>query len=539
MSSDSNIEWTDATWNPSTGCTKISEGCKHCYAAPMARRIQASEQARLDKLATRHKAALDARDGKQELHLAEQMAELLESRLYGAGFGFTEHSDNLDLMLAPLRWRKPRRVFTCSMSDLFHEQATDWHLACCWAVMAACPQHSFQVLTKRPHRMAAFLALLATPQGRTLRSRAVEWLLGKPEMDAACARTRKPDQASIIDRLVLLFGDPDNARPAEVPVLPNVWLGTSVENQAVTKDGWHPQAMKDGSVVPGRIDALLDCPAVVRFLSCEPLLGPLDLSAWVKPTLPVPLDECPESWDEFIWPDWVPRELIESILNFWSADQGRGPRAYLNSWKQQGAPPAGLKMKGRDIGDEWNTGRYWFCWNNCGRLIDNGGKANFCSHGTGGLFNYDPGYYQPIHWVIAGGESGHQARPCHPDWVRSLRDQCQAAGVAFFFKQWGEWIHGSQVQPVDGNPENWQAGQLIHWKPSDLVTIAPKQQGHLSCRFITQAGHSLGGGDPGYGGSMPSDEDMPRCVAMHRVGRKKAGRLLDGVEHSEYPEVQA
>lgn len=165
MGDKSGIEWTDATWNPVTGCTKVSAGCDHCYAEILAFRLQKMGQ---DK--------------------------------YRNGFEVTLHPQALAI---PLKWRAPRRVFVNSMSDLFHARVPGDFVAQVWDVMARCPQHTFQVLTKRPERMARWTA--------------------------------------------------------EHPAPPNVWLGTSVE---------------DGRVIR-RIDRLRESRADVRFLSCEPLIGPL------------------------------------------------------------------------------------------------------------------------------------------------------------------------------------------------------------------------------------------------------------------------
>lgn len=164
------IEWTQSTWNPVTGCTKVSPGCDHCYA------------------------------------------ERVTERWYGKG-SFEQvqlHPDRLD---KPLHWRKPRKVFVNSMSDLFHDAVPDEFIADVWHVMAQTPQHTYQVLTKRHARMRAWVA-------------------------AWCSH-------------------PNWRMP-----LPNVWLGVSVEDQ------------KWAGI---RIPALLNTPAAVRFLSCEPLLGPIDL----------------------------------------------------------------------------------------------------------------------------------------------------------------------------------------------------------------------------------------------------------------------
>jgi protein gp37 len=184
------IEWTEATWNPVTGCDRVSEGCDHCYALTLARRLKAMRNPRYQ------------RDG--------------DPRRSGPGFGLTLHPDKVK---EPLRWKRPRMIFVNSMSDLFHDDVPDSFICDVFAVMAEAGQHTFQLLTKRPGRMASLL-------------RSDWW----------------SDSLSSIA---------DGPFP-----LPNVWLGTSVETQK-----W----------ADVRIPKLLQTPATVRFLSCEPLLGPVDL----------------------------------------------------------------------------------------------------------------------------------------------------------------------------------------------------------------------------------------------------------------------
>jgi protein gp37 len=175
MSIGTGIEWTDATWNPTTGCRRVSPGCDHCYAATLAKRLKAMGNPRYQ------------RDGPD-----------------GPGFGLTLHEDKI---IEPLRWRSPRRVFVNSMSDLFHADVPARFIASVFKTMSNCPQHQFQVLTKRPKRMRRIVSDL-----------------------------------------------PDDLRS-----LPNVWLGVSIENDDYS---W-------------RADHLRLTPAAIRFLSLEPLLGPL------------------------------------------------------------------------------------------------------------------------------------------------------------------------------------------------------------------------------------------------------------------------
>ena len=214
MSSESAIEWTESTWNPITGCTKTSAGCKNCYAERIAYRLQAMGQPN-----------------------------------YKNGFQLTLHEEALSI---PLTWRKPRIVFVNSMSDLFHQAIPFEFIEKAFDVMCSTPRHTYQILTKRSHRLMQLSPRLPWPT--------------------------------------------------------NVWMGVSVESEAYTFRLEHLRAVNSS----------------VRFVSFEPLLGP--------------------------------------IANL-------------------------------DLSD--------------------------------------------IHWAIAGGESGPNARPMKPSWARVIRDQCKAADVPFFFKQWG------------------------------------------------------------------------------------------------------
>jgi protein gp37 len=280
----SKIEWTDKTWNPVTGCTKVSQGCKNCYA------------------------------------------ETFYERFNGKG-SFKNVICHEDRLVMPLGWKKPTMVFVNSMSDLFHEDVPFEFINRVFDTITACPDHTFQVLTKRAKRMRDFYIWFRDKYGYAL---------------------------------------PDNA-----------WLGVSVENQ---------QAMEE------RIPYLIQMDVDVKFLSCEPLLGPVQ----------IPID---------------------------------------------------------------------------------------CNDGS-----------SFIDWVICGGESGHKARPMHPDWARSPRDQCKAANVSFFFKQWGQY----QVET------NWYGKNDI-WM-DETGNIHHQQPRQMAC----------------YG---------MHVVAMNKVGKKKAGRLLDGVEHNDMPGV--
>lgn len=209
----SNIEWTDETWNPLAGCSKVSEGCRNCYAMKMAQRIA---------------AAADARVAKGETCTARQEAyRLVTKRTNDELATPLPQWNNVvvpipEALEEPYGWKQPRLVFVNSMSDLFHEDVPFKFIAEVFTTMAQTFQHTYQVLTKRPRRMLEFFAW--NYQGMSRREAEADWLASWP----------------------------------------NVWLGVSVENQEQADE---------------RIPLLLQVPAVVRFLSCEPLLGPIDLNS--------------------------------------------------------------------------------------------------------------------------------------------------------------------------------------------------------------------------------------------------------------------
>jgi protein gp37 len=201
------IEWCDETWNPITGCTPISAGCKNCYAARMAKRLA-------------------GRFG------------------YPKDEPFRPGTFHRDKFSQPAKWKKPRRIFVCSMGDLFHEAVAWSAKESAFAVMAAAPWHTYMVLTKRPEEMLKFI--------------------DHPQFEAG--------------------------------PFPHVWLGVSVENQAAANE---------------RIPILLEIPAAKRFVSCEPLLGPVDLEEYLYPPV---VDVEP--------PDWV---IVGS-------ETGPGARQMHNKW---------------------------------------------------------------------------------------------------------------------------------------------------------------------------------------------------------------
>lgn len=380
MSAVSTIEWTDATWNPVRGCTRVSAGCGGpnrqggCYAEQIAARFSGPGQP-FEGFAER---------GPHGGRWTGKMALVDEA------------------LTLPLRWKKPRRIFVNSMSDLFHENLPDEAIDKVFAVMALAPRHTFQVLTKRAKRMREYFG---GPSGTTsptgFRCPRLNHIL-----NVADRLSRHDHPAAFND----LYG-----RARQIVMngfLPNVWLGVSTEDQATADE---------------RIPHLLATPAAKRFISAEPLLGAISFR-WTK------------------WDDWE-------------------------------SPIKGVERQG--ITDELDGLR----------MLD---------------------------WVIAGGESGPRARTAHPDWFRALRDQCAAAGVPFFVKQWGEWLPVGQHLPGHGKIHGGSAVKPGRMK----LHYGGTAQTEPALAFA-ESGVPFAGLDDGR--------------ITFRVGKKAAGADLDGRMHREFP----
>jgi protein gp37 len=311
--SKSKIEWTEETWNPIVGCTIVSPGCTNCYAMRMA--------ARIERMGNRPHYDGLIRSVKGNAIWTGKLALAPESTL-----------------LAPLRRKKPTTYFVNSMGDLFHEDAPNEWIDKVFAVMALCPQHTFQVLTKRAERMRDYFHNLDAVEDRT---------------------------EGYISEIVGKQNGPISVRPP----LPNVWLGVSCERQQEANE---------------RIPHLLATPAAIRFISAEPLLGPIDfrMLSYESGNL---LPEAMRVNDE--------RCSINALTG-------------VSTWPGCHYQSPVIKREARIEN---------------GTLFESGGE------------------YRGIDWVIVGGESGPKARPMKGEWAVSLRDQCVAAGIAFFFKQWGTW----------------------------------------------------------------------------------------------------
>lgn len=368
MAEHTKIEWTDATWNPITGCKVVSPGCTNCYAMKLAGTRLAHHPSRAD-------LTIDTKAGP----------------VWNGNLRF-----NSEWLFQPLRWKRPRRIFVCAHGDLFADGVEDAWLDQIFAVMACSPQHIFQVLTKRPKRMRDYLT-----------TQMLEHRLAAAQSD---------------------YPLPSPGFWPHLP-LPNVWLGVSVEDQERARE---------------RIPLLLDTPANVRWISAEPLLGPLDLGC---------LD--------------VDGDGFVDALN-------------IRNWEDEIA-------QWRDSDKDWEEQFLdWFS-----------------------LSDLPSGPMAPIlDWVVVGGESGPSARPMHPDWARTLRDQCAEAGVPFFFKQWGEWA--PQVGAVDG------------WALSDDPEVS---------RFDHRDWENGQWGEP----YRPAWCDDIEDDTVSRIGKRNAGRSLDGIEHNAMP----
>lgn len=222
MGAKTGIEWTDATWNPVRGCSRVSPGCEHCYAERMATRFSGRGEP--------YEGLINLRTPKNGSAPTHGETGKVRTGVRGVWNGkvrlVPEH------LADPLRWKRPRRIFVNSMSDLFHENLADEDIAAVFGVMAAAHRHTFQVLTKRAERMRDFVRWLSQP--RPL------WV---------------PAHLAFLEPL--LADAPETTWP-----LPNVWLGVSVEDQQRADE---------------RIPPLLETPAAVRFISAEPLLGPVVL----------------------------------------------------------------------------------------------------------------------------------------------------------------------------------------------------------------------------------------------------------------------
>lgn len=194
-----------------------------------------------------------------------------------------------------------------------------------------------------------------------------------------------------------------------------------------------------------------------RVVSVEPMTGPVDLARGLPRVAGPWQGTPPPTWAQVEWPEWVPAPVRQQLAEFWSELWGRGPRGYQASIRTapyEDIPNFGARGRFHRVAsrDQWVEGRYIHAWNNIGRVVLDDGTYECVS--VGSLPSLLPtestsGRISAVSWVIAGGESGPKARPSHPDWFRSLRDQCVSAGVPFFFKQVGEFLPTPDVSEGD------------------------------------------------------------------------------------------
>ncbi|SDF82684.1 phage Gp37/Gp68 family protein [Thalassobaculum litoreum] len=404
MADGTHIEWTDATWNPITGCSVVSPGCTNCYAMKLA-------GTRLQHHPSRQGLTMDTKAGP----------------VWSGEVRFNE-----GWLDQPIRWRKPKRIFVCAHGDLFHEAVPDEWIDQVFAVMALCPQHTFQVLTKRPGRMRAWFEekwqgtlpqTLKFPDGTSLDIPAGGETGRRVKVEAECELFLRRFGLADPEK-DHLWTDDGNCKAMQWQwPLPNVWLGVSVEDQARADE---------------RVPLLLDTPAAVRWVSAEPLLGPVDFT---------------------------------------------NLREYNPTGKPWIDALRGLVTRGDYLAR----------------------SPSECSMNTSTRI---PGELPSIEWVVVGGESGRDARPMHPVWARSLRDQCVAAGVPFHFKQWGTWHSALEHDPAS--------------HPDDVTTIAMNRVGEKVYR--SSEVFRLG--------ADPSNDDWQTFC---EVGKKAAGRQLDGATWDQYP----
>lgn len=333
--SGTNIEWTEATWNPVVGCTPVSPGCLNCYAATMA--------VQLEGMGTRGYTPVKG----------IRIAEVRDRRAVYTG------SVRLvpEALMVPLRRKMPTTYFLASMGDVFHADVPFDYLDRIWAVMALCPQHTFQVLTKRPERAAEYLAR--------------PWL---EDGDRALAALG-PLPAYVTDWPMLDLRGP----------LPNVWLITSVEDQTRADE---------------RIPHLLRCPAAVRGLSVEPLLGRVDLHGV------------------------LPGHACNRCNSAWYGSDPQCPRCSYTD-------PMALATHDR-VG---------------------------------------------VDWVIVGGESGHNARPCDVGHIEHVVNQCDAAGVPVFIKQMGS--RPGYTYPTGPQVRAWGETAIVACDDGVLLRLRDRKGGDM------------------------------------------------------------
>jgi protein gp37 len=394
------IQWTDETWNPTRGCSRVSEGCRNCYAERIAARFSLPGN-------TFHGFAVRTPEGPRWTGEVTLLVDRLDQ---------------------PLSWKLPRRVFVNSMSDLFHEHLGDDDISQVFAIMALCPQHTFQILTKRAERMRDYVQEMSTDPDAYCFAWARQYLRGDGR--------RTPELRS------------------ETWPLPNVWLGVSVEDQGRADE---------------RIPLLLQTPAAIRFISAEPLLGPIDLRRWLSGYS----EECgslrlsgrPDgrAGDRRGRADLASVGAAREPMD--RSDDGSAVQT-AESRARQGLPerqgdgrPEASDGAGASTGlaplqraDSGWPDRESRERHQIGQQADesDAGDAFGADEACDERARLRPNSQssQRLSWVIVGGESGPGARPFNIEWARSILAECKSAGVAAFMKQ------------VGAKPDGWWTNEL-------------------------------------------------------------------------------
>jgi protein gp37 len=393
---DSKIEWCDHTFNPWEGCTKVSPGCANCYAENRNARFGKGTAANWGKGAPRRRTSVQ--NWAQPLKWNHSRVCISCGHAVGGVAAWCPEC------FAETGFRRPR-VFCASLADWLDDEVPLGWLQDLLRLIHDTPHLDWLLLTKRPENFTDRM-----------------WDAYESFHKASEIMDDDADDYShVMDEWLWQWLHNKNS-PA------NVWIGTTVEDQARADE---------------RIPALLRIPARVRFLSCEPLLGPVDL----------------------------------------------------------------LRVDAAGFGG------------NKGHKIDVIRKG-FWSERFGFVNHTDMhGEFGPLHWVIGGGESGPKARAMHPEWMRSLRNQCADAGVPFLFKQWGEW-----------------APAVAHLKPFD----AAKPEAYVNhCTWVSN-GKPAGIFETTKQQNLTTPERPPHSfldgeILTFKIGKSEAGRLLDGIEHNGFP----
>lgn len=296
----SKIQWTEKTWNPTTGCSRVSPGCSNCYAEKMTKRLA-------------------------EMGQEKYVGLLNDQNRFNSVIKFHE-----DALLIPVKARKPTTYFVNSMSDLFHENVKDEWIDKIFAVMALRPQHTFQILTKRPERMAKYL-------NAQYKKRVYEWM---GWLDAARG-VKNPESVRALH---------------DYTALPNVWLGTSTENQKTADE---------------RIPHLLATPAAVRFLSVEPMLEAIDFYPLFALRKNAKGETAPED-------DVLGYDLPAIDLAIFGGESGAGARECDLNWIRAGIKQcrnSGIKVFVKQLG-KYPVQQCGQCGRMMGRCL--GGAVNSC-----------------------------------------------------------------------------------------------------------------------------------------------------------------